>query len=311
VLVASLLDRGHGLFMSVTTWINGLFDRMTGLRVVRSKSLLRLPPFPSPDSQNYSWDLGESLGAVRLRNGGLVFIDVRDQSLGWPLRAQREWEPEIGKLIGRFLPSGGTAIEVGSNVGCHVITMARAAGAAGRVIAVEANPVVAQMLRATVEINGLRNTRVAETAVLDRPQDVELFASPLHLGGGAVGLPGWDQDPNVRDWLRHKVRAITLDDLAADVASVDLIHIDAEGCELAILAGGGKLLSRSPAVKIIAEWGAVNAPSYFDIEQGLDMLIQYGFHFWRISNGGLVPQSRDQMLAREFCDVVMSRTDPT
>jgi hypothetical protein len=27
-------------------------------------------------------------------------------------------------------------------------------------------------------------------------------------------------------------------------------------------------------------------------------------------NGGLVPQNRQQMLAREFCDVLVSRNDP-
>jgi FkbM family methyltransferase len=299
--------------MSVTSTINGLFEKITGLRIVRAKTLAaRLAANVRPDEQNYFWDLGDSLGIVRLRNGSLVFIDVRDQSLGAPLRAFREWEPNIETLIPQFLPNGGTAIEIGANVGCHVITMARAAGSPGRVIAVEANPVVAQMLRATIEINGLANTTVVQTAILDCAKEVELWASPFHLGGGAVGVPGWEQDPNLNDWIRHKVHAITLDDLAADVANVDLIHIDAEGCELAILAGADKLLARSPAVKIIAEWGLINAPFYFDVEKGLDLLIARGFRFWRISReAALIPQSRDEMLAGHFCDVVMSREDLT
>jgi len=219
-----------------------------------------------------------------------------------------EWEPHVTLVLKRLLRPGAHVIDIGSNIGCHVVTMARVIGAGGSLLAIEANPDVADLLRCTVAANHLRQVRITQAAVLDRSCEVELFARDEDLGGGAIGVPGWENDPWLREHRRHRVRAITLDDLTADIESIDLIHMDVEGCELAILAGAERLLSRSLEVKIVCEWGAYHAPSYFNIEAGLDMLIARGFGFWRIApDGALLPQSREQMLAREFGDVVMAR----
>jgi hypothetical protein len=157
----------------------------------------------------------------------------------------------------------------------------------------------------------LDNVTVLETAVLDRPRDVELWASPSNLGGGAVALAGWEDDPNLTDWRRHRTMATTLDTVTAALPAVQFIHMDVEGSELAILAGAEQLLARSPHVRIIAEWGAHHAPSYFDIETGLEFLIAGGFRFWQICpDSTLLPQNKDQMLACEFGDVLIARDDP-
>jgi len=257
-----------------------------------------------------AWRLGDRLGVVRMRSGDLVFYDPHDKSLGIPVEQSGEWEPDVTLVLKRLLQPGARVIDVGSNIGCHVVTMARAIGDGGSLLAIEAHPDVADLLRCTVAANHLRHVRIIQAAVLDRSGEVELFARDDDLGGGAVGLPGWQDDPWLREHRRHRVKAATLDDLAADIDRADLIHMDVEGCELAILAGAQQLLSRSPEVKIVCEWGAYHAPSYFDIEAGLDRLIAGDFSFWRIApDGSLLPQTREQMLAREFCDVVMARQE--
>ena len=253
------------------------------------------------------WDLGNHRGIVRMRNGGLVCIDTRDRSLAAPVRHSGEWEPEVARVLLRFLRPGGTVVEVGSNIGCHTVTMALAIGRRGSVLAIEANPDVAELLQCTLAINSLRQVRLINAAVMDRPGETTIFATETDLGGGAVGLPGWESDPGLSRHQRHTVQAVTLDSVTADLACVDLIRMDVEGCELAVLAGAQRLLSRSPRVKIVCEWGAHHAPSYFAIEEGLDALIERGFRFWRIEpDGALTPQSRTQMLERRFCEVVIA-----
>jgi len=169
---------------------------------------------------------------------------------------------------------------------------------------------VAKLLRATLRSNRLRNVTVFENAILDRAANVELWASEKNLGGGAVALPGWESDPQLASWKRHRVSATTLDLLFADLPKIDLLHIDAEGCELAVLAGATSLLSRSLDVAIVAEWGAYHAPSYFDIEKGLGFLVETGFRFWRIEQDAtLSPLSTGQLLEREFCDILIHRRD--
>jgi len=290
------------LVRQIARWLNRLLG-LVGLRIVRA----RAPEVP----QVLFWDLGDNVGVVRTHARDLIFIDVRDESVGAPVRRHGEWEPHITQTMQRLLLPGGAAVEVGSNIGCHVVTMARSVGPTGSVMAIEANPDVADLLRCTVAINRLRNVRIVEQAVLDSPRDVELWASPSNLGGGAVAIAGWENDPNVTGWHHHSTKATTLDALTEALPSVDLIHIDAEGCELAILVGAQQLLARSPQVKIIAEWGAYHAPSYFDIDKGLEFLIGCRFNFWQIApDGTLLPQTKEQMLARDFCDVLMARGDP-
>jgi FkbM family methyltransferase len=260
-----------------------------------------------PMSDIEFWDLGNNRGIVRMRNGGLVFVDTRDQSLASPIRSSGEWEPQVARVLLRFLRPGATVVEVGSNIGCHTLTMALAIGRSGSMLAIEANPDVAELLQCTVAINSLRQVRLVNAAVMDRPGETTIFATETNLGGGAVGLPGWESDPGLSQHKRHVVQAVTLDSLTADLAGVDLIRMDVEGCELAVLAGAQQLLSRSPRVKIVCEWGAYHAPSYFGMAEGLDALMARGFRFWRIEpDGALTPQSRAQMLERQFCEVVIA-----
>src|SRR5712691_3950022 len=114
------------------------------------------------------WRLADTLGAVRMRNGDLVFIDPRDESLGVPVQTSGEWEPHVTLVLQRLLRPGACVIDVGSNIGCHVITMARAIGHSGSLLAIEANPDVADLLRCTIAANRLRQVRIVQTAVLDR-----------------------------------------------------------------------------------------------------------------------------------------------
>jgi FkbM family methyltransferase len=245
---------------------------------------------------------------VRDRAGNRIVVDLRDNSVGAALRAFGEWEPHVAATMARFLRDGDVVVEVGSNVGAHVVNLSRNVGPSGKVFAIEANPEVAKLLRATLRSNRLRNVTVFENAILDKPADVELWASEDNLGGGAVALPGWESDPQLASWKRYRVSATTLDLLFADLPEINLLHIDAEGCELAVLAGAANLLSRSPDVAIVAEWGAYHAPSYFDIEKGLDLLAEMGFQCSCIERDAtLRPLSVEQLLEREFCDILMLR----
>jgi len=245
---------------------------------------------------------------VRDRAGNRIVVDRRDNSVGAALRAFGEWEPHLATTMARFLPNGGVAVEVGSNVGAHVVNFSRSVGPSGKVFAIEANPEVAKLLKATLRSNRLLNVTVVENAILDKPGDVELWATEKNLGGGAVALPGWESDPQLASWKRHRVSATTLDLLFADLPKIDLLHIDAEGCELAVLAGAAALLSRSPEVAIVAEWGAYHGPSYFDIDKGLNILTEMGFKFWCIEREAtLRPLSIEQLLKRDFCDILIRR----
>lgn len=304
--------------MSLAYTTNRLLRRF-GCQLVRNETLVKLqaPPAPAAQQPEVSerrfWDLGEHRGIVRATNGNLICIDTRDTSLGHSIRCTGCWEPHVEAVCRRLISTGSIAIDVGANIGYHTAVLARLAKS---VLAVEANPVTAALLRGTVALNGFRNVSVIEQAAMDRPQVVEIFAPDEYLGAGAVARPNWYDDPNLTHWRRYPVEAVTLDSVSCDVMAVDLIRMDIEGCELAALRGACELLSRSPAARIIMEWGAYHMPAYGDIGEGLDYLDSLGFaHFAKIEpDGSLTRKNRAEMIDRlgmgshDVCDVVISRS---
>jgi FkbM family methyltransferase len=281
--------------------------------LVRIEALISPAAQPPDVREQRFWDLGEHHGIVHAMNGNLICIDTRDISLGHAIRDAGCWEPHVEVVCRRLINANSIAIDVGANIGYHTAVLARAAKS---VLAIEANPITATLLRGTVALNGFRNVSVIENAVMDRPQAVEIFAPDEYLGAGAVARPYWYDDPNLTHWRRYPVEAVTLDSVSSDVLAVDLIRMDIEGCELAALRGAHELLSRSPAVHIVMEWGAYHMPDYGDIAEGLDYLVGLGFtHFAKIEpDGSLTRKNRAEMLDRlgkgrhDVSDVVISRS---
>jgi FkbM family methyltransferase len=306
--------------MSLADTTNRLLRRF-GYQLVGNETLAKLqaplpPAAQQPEvSKGRFWDLGGHRGIVRAINGNLMCIDTRDASLGHAIRDVGCWEPHVEVVCRRLINASSIAIDVGANIGYHTAVLARAAKS---VLAVEANPITATLLRGTVALNGFRNVSVIENAAMDRPQAVDIFAPDEYLGAGAVARPYWYDDPNLAHWRRYPVEAVTLDSLSSDVLAVDLIRMDIEGCELAALRGARELLSRSPAVHIVMEWGAYHMPDYGDIAEGLDYLGGLGFtHFAKIEpDGSLTRKNRAEMIDRlgmgphDVCDVVISRSPP-
>jgi FkbM family methyltransferase len=304
--------------MSLAHTTNRLLQRF-GYQVVRNETLAKLQARLPSAAENSEvsdrrfWDLGEHRGIVRATNGNLILIDTRDTSLGHEIRHTGCWEPHVEAVCLRLISASSVAIDVGANIGYHTAVLARVAKS---VLAVEANPVTATLLRGTIALNGFRNVSVIEHAAMDQPQAVEIFAPDEYLGAGAVARANWYDDPNLTHWRRYPVEAVTLDSVSGDVLAVDLIRMDIEGCELAALRGARELLSRSPAARIIMEWGLINAPAYGNIAEGLDYLAGLGFtHFAKIEpDGSLTRKSRAEMIDRlgigryDICDVVISRS---
>jgi FkbM family methyltransferase len=174
---------------------------------------------------------------VRLEDGR-VFAIAGDSFLEWALLFFGPYEPEITRLLEALVTPGATALDIGANVGIHTITMAKRAGS-GRVLAFEPQPQTVERLRANLALNGLSQTEVVQVALLDRAGDVSLFAgtdcnratSSLHEYQG---------------WSSTAVEGATLDDVLRerDVQRVDVVKIDVEGFESAVLAGAQTMLRR-------------------------------------------------------------------
>lgn len=176
-----------------------------------------------------------SLGVrrMRMRDGGLLEGDVRDVIVG-TIWLVGEWEPGLSNWMRSRLRPGTTFIDVGANVGAHTLTAARAVGASGNVVAIEADPDTFQLLRRNIDLNKLTNVRPVWIAAGERSAGVDLYRGPAGNSGMASTRPPIDwtaggATTSVASAPLHEILT------AAELQNARLIKIDIEGGEARLI----------------------------------------------------------------------------
>lgn len=160
-------------------------------------------------------------------------------------------EPEVVGLAPLVRP-GDVCLDVGAKHGLYTAVLAAAAGPAGHVVAFEPLPGPRRVLTTARAITGASTVRVVAAAVSD-VEGTDTLALPIRRGlpvpgrayltRGALG-PG----SNAEFRHHHPVRTdvVTLDAWVAraGLARVDVIKVDVEGAEPAVLAGARATLER-------------------------------------------------------------------
>jgi FkbM family methyltransferase len=165
-------------------------------------------------------------------------------------------DPALLRLASEVVQPGSTVWDIGANVGLFSFAAAVAAGPVGHVLAVEPDPIMAALLRRSAAVNSghapveIVPAAVSENVTIARFHVARRNRATNHLAGFGSGETG-----GVRS--THLVMTVTLDWLAARFPAPDVIKIDVEDAEMAVLAGGAQLLRSSPA--IICEVTARNA----------------------------------------------------
>ncbi len=189
---------------------------------------------PTPDVQSWS---------VNLSSGLTMQVPATLRSLTtYVLLEQETWfEPEMS-LIPLLLEPGMDALDIGANHGIYALEMARCS-VSGHVWAFEPTSEPLSRLRSSVRLNGLQD-RITVVGVGLAENDCEVTFdiqdnSELNSRGGSGGR-------------REVVRLLALDGYMAAHAlgrSIGFVKLDAEGGEMAVLAGAGRFFAeQSPVV---------------------------------------------------------------
>ncbi len=158
------------------------------------------------------------------------------------------WEATSLRLWAMLAPQARTIIDVGANTGIYALAAA-ALSPGARVIAFEPVHRIADRLRTNVAQNGLR-VEVCEAAASDRTGRATLIEpAGDHHYSASLERAILDGAPDVSE---HQVEATRLDDFARaqELSSIDLIKIDAEMHEAAVIAGLGARLGDRPAMLV-------------------------------------------------------------
>lgn len=226
---------------------------------------------------NYLRAVQSRFPAIRPAKFGLYNLATR--AVGWRV------EPEF-RLLERFAPVG-TALDVGGNWGQSIYALKRTARPAS-IWSFEPNPVLSRRLeRAFARDAGVT---IQSFALGEAAGTFELFV-PRYRDYVYDGLASLDE-ASARDWLnpqrfagfraerlsvdRYRVEVRTLDsfELAPDV-----VKIDVQGLELAVVKGGWNSFRRALPVTIVE----APSPELVDLLRGIGMRA-YGY-----AAGRLVP----------------------
>jgi FkbM family methyltransferase len=190
---------------------------------------------------------------------------------GWEGLSLRTWS--------RLAPNAATILDVGAFRGVYALS-AKALNPAARVIAFEPVQASHDRLVENVQLNGFA-IEAARLAVSDSSGSAVMFDA--QSWGHAVSSLA--RPPKVA-YVELEVPTTTLDDYLeqAGVGSVELVKIDVEGHEAAVLRGMSATLARSrPAmiIEILTEGAGAEV---------LAMLQQHGYQAYQVSeNEGLEP----------------------
>jgi len=176
--------------------------------------------------------------------------------LRYLLRTMSGVDPALLRLAAEVVRSGHTVWDVGANVGLFSFAAAAVAGPAGSLLAVEPDTALAGLLRRSAAADqGHAPVQVLPAAVSDEVSVARFHVAlrnraTSHLDGYGTAMAGGVRFTNL-------VPTVTLDWLAARFPAPDVLKIDVEGAELAVLNGAAQLLGHVPT--IICEVAARNA----------------------------------------------------
>jgi FkbM family methyltransferase len=160
-----------------------------------------------------------------------------------------EWSELEVRLFQTHLTPQSNVVEVGSNLGLHSVPLAKIAGK-GKVICFEPQRIIFQILCANIAINDLTNVFAHNAAVSDDEREITIQSSdyemPWNYGGFSIekGMSATLPFPGAVS--SESVTAIKLDTFRPvnQLPSIDLLKIDAEQHELAVLKGATGIIAQ-------------------------------------------------------------------
>lgn len=193
-------------------------------------------------------------GALMLQTGGRGLRSVLpggEVVRTVPAHRGLSWNPEEYAAFRAATPRDGIVFDVGANVGAYTLLFGQWVGERGRVFAFEPQPEIFAGLAAHVALNRLDASVVPiRAAVGERVATADLVV-PATAGEARLATLADASNPAV---LTQPTSVVSLDTFCeTHQVRPDVIKVDVEGWELAVLRGARRLLARHPAVALFVE----------------------------------------------------------
>ncbi len=254
--------------------------------VVAQKACRYLPPIISQKVRSwlYSYDSAKEDDfkfVARAQTGSRLEGTTKDfHFYPFSIHGYYEWRNVAVALS--LTSKGDTIIEIGANVGTETVSFADIVGAGGVVHAFEPLPSNAAILRRATELSRHRNILVHECALSNKSGIMEFVVPPEHASG--IGHLVRNDECGT-EMLR--VKCMTLDSLAAQVASARLIVMDTEGEEVNVLQGAARYIdTHKPHLVLEACPESLHRAGY-SLNDLYQILKDFGYCIYKITRLGL------------------------
>lgn len=182
------------------------------------------------------------------RTDGFQFIVFANEDVGRQIYFFQKYEEEESAYFKQNIRATDTCVDVGANIGYYTLLFSKSAKN-GRVHSFEPVPLNYQLLTTNLVLNNVENVVLNPQAVGAGRKDVDFivaqdgaYSSLAETGRKAVAQ-------------RIKVAMISLDEYcdAKHISQVDILKVDVEGAEEAVIEGAEGLLRNSPPRLIMLE----------------------------------------------------------
>jgi FkbM family methyltransferase len=181
---------------------------------------------------------------------------------------------EVAALRGALRP-GDTALDIGAHKGGFLYWLQARVGPAGRVIAFEPQPDLADYLERAMTALGARHVTVEAVALSDRSGTALLRKRRDRTSCGAT----LEARSPTEDWVAQTVPTVSLDQYFNRRAGrVHAIKCDVEGHELAVLRGAVRTLRRDRPMLLVECEARLQAAG--SVEEVFRLLAELGYEGW-------------------------------
>ena len=185
------------------------------------------------------------VGTVNAKHGIFNFCHF-DEFIGLAVREYGEYSELELDIILNFINEGDTVFDVGANIGCFTVPMAKKVGLKGRVYSFEPQPFINKLLQENIQSNNIDNVNIMKRGLGFKKEIFELEDIDYSLTGnfGGVGLTNDNSSfTKIKSKRKHKIKVVKLDEFLY-LRKCNFLKLDAEDMDLDVLRGGKNFLKK-------------------------------------------------------------------